>query len=136
MKTLIMDLLDNSLNSEYIGYSVEIFAALKELKQFNYDKIYSRRNLFKNTSNKESYESELKKQFCLIFDKSLNDLEKENYKAPIFKEHIEYIDDKNYSTYYKPLKEEGKLPLIARDYIAGMSDKYFNEIFNSFRNKI
>ncbi len=134
MKTLIMDLLKNSLTSEYIGYSEEIFEALKELKKFNYDKIYTRRNLFKRTRTKDTFEYELKKQFYLIFEKSLHDLEKSDYDAPIFKEHIEYIDDKQYSTYFEPYKSEGKLPIIARDYIAGMSDKYFEYIYNKFKN--
>jgi dGTPase len=135
MKTLIMDLLGNSLASEYIGYSEEIYEALKQLKQFNYDNIYTRRNLFKKTKNKDTYEYELKQKFSLLFEKSLEDLEKNNYEAPIFKEHIEYIDDINYSTYFKPLKEEGKLPLIARDYLAGMSDKYFHHIYDSIKNR-
>ena len=134
MKTLIMDLLKNSLASDYIGYSEKIFEALKELKKFNYDKIYTRRNLFKKTKTKDTFEYELKQQFYLIFKKSLNDLEKNNYDSPIFKEHIEYIDDKDYSTYYEPYKSEGKLPIIARDYIAGMSDKYFKYIYKKFKN--
>jgi dGTPase len=134
MKTLIMDLLKNSMASEYIGYSEEIFEALKELKKFNYDKIYTRRNLFKKTKTKDTFEYELKQQFYLIFNKSLTDLEKKNYDAPIFKEHVEYIDDKDYSTYYEPYKSEGKLQIIARDYIAGMSDKYFKYIYEKYKN--
>lgn len=130
MKTLIMDLLKNSIANDYIGYSEEIFEALKELKKFNYDRIYTRRNLFTKTKTKDTFEYELKKKFYLIFEKSLTDLENANYNAPIFKEHIEYIDDKNYSTYYEPYKNEGKLPIIARDYMAGMSDKYFNQIYS------
>jgi dGTPase len=130
MKTLIMDLLKNSIANDYIGYSEEIFEALKELKKFNYNRIYTRRNLFTKTKTKDTFEYELKKKFYLIFEKSLTDLENANYNAPIFKEHIEYIDDKNYSTYYEPYKNEGKLPIIARDYMAGMSDKYFNQIYS------
>lgn len=135
MKTLIMDLLKNSLASEYIGYSEEIFEALKELKQFNYNQIYTRRNLYKRTKSKDTFENELKKRFYFIFKKSLSDLENSRYDAPIFKEHIEYIDDENYSTYYKPFKEEGNLPIIARDYIAGMSDKYFHQIYTEYKTK-
>lgn len=129
MKTLIMDLLKNSIANDYIGYSEEIFEALKELKKFNYDRIYTRRNLFSKTKTKDTFEYELRKKFYLIFQKSLADLENANYNAPIFKEHIDYIDDKNYTTYYEPYKNEGKLPIIARDYMAGMSDKYFYQIY-------
>ncbi|MFX1503791.1 MAG: deoxyguanosinetriphosphate triphosphohydrolase family protein [Promethearchaeota archaeon] len=134
INTLITDLLNFSLDNDIIGYSDEIFQALKDLKTFNYDKIYVRRDLEEISSTK-TYLDELKDRFLLIFERSLIDLEEENYQAPIFKDHIEYIDDKNYATYYKPLKNDKKLTLIARDYIAGMSDKYFNDIFNRYQNK-
>lgn len=135
MKTLIMDLLNNSLDSDIIGYSEEIFEALKRLKEFNYEQIYSRRDLYKSKSSKISYIENLTYQFELIFEKSLKDLEEDNFDAPIFKDHIEYIDNKNYSTYFKPLKNQNKLTLVVRDYISGMSDKYFNEIFRKYNLK-
>jgi len=132
MKTLIMDLLNTSLHNNKIGYSEEIFEAFKELKKFNYVNIYSRRDMHKNEDSINSYMENLTKQFKLIFENSLQDLEEENFKAPIFKDHIEYIDDEKYSTYFQPNKHNGNLKLIARDFIAGMSDKYFHEIFSLY----
>jgi len=129
MKTLIMDLLNTSLHNNKIGYSEPIFEAFKELKRFNYDKIYSRRDLYKSENSKISYIENLTQQFELIFDRSLEDLEEENYNAPIYKDHVEYIDDEKYTTYYEPNKKQGNLALIVRDYIAGMSDKYFHEVY-------
>ena len=69
----------------------------------------------------------------MIFEKSLEDLEKENYHAPIFRDHIEYIDNANFETYFRPLKEKNKLTLIVRDFIAGMSDKYFSEVYHLYQ---
>lgn len=135
MKTLIMDLLNFSLNNDTIGYSEDVFEALKELKAFNYERIYLRRDLMKKEKDKFNFLQDLKEKFKLIFECSLKDLEEQNYQAPIFKDHIEYIDDKNYSTYYKDLKKKDQLTLIVRDYIAGMSDKYFNDIFERFREQ-
>jgi len=131
INTLIMDLLNYSLDNDTIGYSKEIFEALKELKAFNYENIYLRRDLIKQGDSK-TFIDKLKNKFELIFEVSLNDLKEENYSSPIFKDHIEYIDDANYSTYYQYLKIEKKLPLIVRDYIAGMSDKYFSEIYEMY----
>jgi dGTPase len=131
INTLIMDLLNYSLDNDTIGYSKEIFEALKELKAFNYENIYLRRDLIKQGDSK-TFIDKLKNKFELIFEVSLNDLKEENYSSPIFKDHIEYIDDANYSTYYQHLKNEKKLPLIVRDYIAGMSDKYFSEIYEMY----
>ena len=135
INTLITDLLDYSLNTDEIGYSSEIFEALKELKAFNYNMIYVRRDLLKKNSSEKTFIDKLKAKFELIFENCVKDLETDDYSSPIFKDHIEYIDDRNYSTYFKPLKESKQLTLIARDYIAGMSDKYFNEIYERFRKQ-
>ena len=131
---LIMDLLDYSIDNDTIGYSEEVFGALKKLKKFNYNSIYARRDMFGEKSDNDNlYITKLKKKFEFIFNKSLADLENQDYNSPIFKDHIEYIDDLEYSTYYKKLREEKKLHLIVRDYIAGMSDKYFREIYKNCR---
>ncbi|HEC36652.1 MAG TPA: HD domain-containing protein [bacterium] len=130
INTLITDLLNYSLDNDVIGYSDVTFQALKELKTFNYENIYTRRDT--KVVSYEVFVKRLKSNFELIFTSCLNDLEGDNYESPIFRDHIEYIDDKNYSTYFKPLKESKRLTLIVRDYIAGMSDKYFREIFELF----
>lgn len=124
MNVLIMDLINFSLDNDVIGYTKEIFQALKELKEFNYDQIYIRKD--------HDFREIVSKKFNLIFEKSLKALKDEDFDSPIFKDHIEYIDDEKYSTYYKPLKKEGKLTLIVRDYISGMSDKYFNDMYDFF----
>ncbi len=130
INTLITDLLKYSLDNDVIGYSDVTFQALKELKTFNYENIYTRRDT--KAVSYETFVKRLKSNFELIFTSCLNDLEGNNYESPIFRDHIEYIDDINYSTYFKPLKESKQLTLIVRDYIAGMSDKYFREIFELF----
>jgi len=128
---LIMDLINFSWENDVIGYSENIFEALKELKEFNYDNIYLRRDLkIKRVESNLTFLDEVRKKFQLIFEKSLNDLQEENHEAPVFKDHVEYIDDPDYNHYFNPLKREKKLTLIARDYIAGMSDKYFAHSYN------
>ena len=135
LNTLIMDLLTFSLDNDTIGYSEEIFEALKELKIFNYEKIYNRRDLLLDVNSQISYKEELAKKFELIFKISLKDLERENNNSAIFKDHVEYIDDANYSTYYEFHKKRNELPLIVRDFIAGMSDKYFMEVYEQYRKR-
>ncbi|MBD3193809.1 MAG: HD domain-containing protein [Candidatus Lokiarchaeota archaeon] len=129
IKTLMMDLLTYSLENDTIGYSKEVFNALRELKSFNYDKIYNRRNEAVLPKINKTFLEDLKNKFKFIFKESLQDLEKKNTNSFIFRDHIEYIDNKNYTTYYEPLKNQDNLPLIVRDYIAGMSEKYFKEIY-------
>ncbi|MFX1418604.1 MAG: deoxyguanosinetriphosphate triphosphohydrolase family protein, partial [Promethearchaeota archaeon] len=76
--TLITDLLNFSLDNDLIGYSDEIFQALKELKTFNYENIYIRRDLFKRNSSDRTFIDKLKNKFLLIFEKTIKDLEEEN----------------------------------------------------------
>ena len=130
---LIMDLLNYSINSEMVGYSEEIYNALRELKQFNYEKIYNQRDLHVFNHSNLSYADYLKEKFEFIFERSLEDLQRYDKESPIFTDHIDYIDDTNYTTYYEPIKNQNKLALIVRDYIAGMSDNYFNEIYNRYK---
>ncbi|MCK4688386.1 MAG: hypothetical protein KAT66_09675, partial [Candidatus Lokiarchaeota archaeon] len=103
------------------------------LKTFNYRKIYIRRDLLKKNSLDKTFIDKLKERFESIFKSCLKDLEEDNYNSPIFKDHIEYIDNENFTTYFYTLKDQNKLPLIVRDYIAGMSDRYFSEIFIKFQ---
>lgn len=131
MNSLIMDLLDYSLDHQELGYTEDIFNALIELKQFNYEHIYNRRDLFKRKGSELTFVEELREKFKVIFDGSYKDLEEQKYDAPIFVDHIEYIDDSDFSTYYKPNKDN--LALIVRDYIAGMSDKYFKDIYAHYK---
>ncbi len=125
INSLIMDLINYSLDHEVIGYSEPIYEALKELKKFNYDNIYLRRDDSMNSITKERFE--------LIFKTSLNDLKEENLDAPIFKDHVDYIDDPDLSTYFELNRKAGTLSIIVRDYIAGMSDKYFSEVYKRLR---
>ncbi len=121
MNSLIMDLISYSLEHETIGYSEPIFEALKELKRFNYTNIYLRRD--------ENMNHLVEHKFKIIYETCLQNLKQENYDSSIFKDHVEYIDDSTYSTYFIPHKKTNKLQLIVKDYIAGMSDKYFSEVY-------
>lgn len=134
--TLMMDLLSSSLEKDTIGYSKPVFLALKELKTFNYNEIYHRRDFYVENDSNMTFMDKIEEKFKCIFEKSLRDVKKKQINAPIFKDHIEYIDDRNYSTYYKELKEQGKLPLIVRDYIAGMSDEYFKIVYERIKTKL
>ncbi len=133
---LMMDLLSRSLESDTIGYTEEVFEALKRLKEFNYKNIYHRRDFLIEDDSRMTFMDKVREKFKVIFEKSLADLENKRFNSYIFKDHIEYIDDEDFSTYYKPLKDDDKLPLIVRDYIAGMSDEYFKIIYERIKTRI
>ncbi|EHQ34250.1 deoxyguanosinetriphosphate triphosphohydrolase family protein [Methanoplanus limicola] len=132
VNSLIMDLIENSragnqnsvrvpadrydedLNT--IGYSDRTAGALRELKEFNYKNIYNNKKL---TSQKKKIEF----MYEFLFETYLDDLENGNKKSRIYKEYIE-TDGKN-----PDYLRNASPPEIVSDYIAGMTDGYFERRF-------
>jgi dGTPase len=108
--TLVEDLVANSLDKPYISFSEDVAKALKKLKDFNQQHIY--------TSNKVKREtSKIKQMFYLLFEKYLLDLEKGYKGSDIFGEFLDGMS----SEYGRDTPSAG----IVRDFIAGMTDDYF-----------
>ncbi len=107
---LVTDLIHNSLNQPFIGFSDEISQALKTLKQFNYRYIYKNPVIKRHLSSIEEI-------FKCLFDRYLEDLEQDRGESVIFQEFLtgmtsEYTDRHTH-------------PEIVRDFISGMTDSYF-----------
>ncbi len=107
---LVTDIINNSFEKTYITFSLKVSEALKRLKKFNLDRIYMNPSIKKHTDN-------IKNLFEILFEKYVQDVEKENKSSVIFKGFLE-----NMSLVYleSHCKEE-----IVRDFIAGMTDQYF-----------
>ena len=90
--------------------SEEKFAALKELKKFNYENIYNKANDVKRVEKWE-------KMFRLIFTTYLKDLEDKKEDSNIYIYFYKYKND-----YYK---NNTSLNRVVIDYIAGMTDEFF-----------
>jgi len=115
--TLVTDLIGNSLESDRLRLSRDVSEALKKLKQFNYEKIYLNPKI-KSQSNK------IQKMFRFLFEIFLSDIQREKKSSWIFKHFLKKM---------KPKYIENNNPAeIAKDFIAGMTDDYFN---NAFKNK-
>ena len=106
---LVTDLIANSLDQPFIGFSDKVSRALKALKAFNYQYIY------KNPAIKKHLSS-ISDIFSFLFEKYLDDLKKENLESVIFTDFLsgmsfEYPDRHSHAE-------------IVRDYISGMTDSY------------
>ena len=108
---VILDIIQNSMNKPYIKLSDEVYKALLELKRFNYNNIYNK-SLTKEEL--DYYESGMNR----IYKEYLNDLENNNEDSKIVNEFL-----KDQSEEYK---ENTNNKRIVIDYIAGMTDTYFN----------
>jgi len=116
VNNLIIDIIENSYDKDEISYSDEIYDCLKKYIKFNYDKIY-------NNPKRLTEKGKIEKMYETLFEKFLNDLEHENKDSKIYKHFIETKEiNKEYINNSEPAE-------IVRDYIAGMTDRYFEETF-------
>jgi dGTPase len=107
---LVKDIINTSFQNTYIAFSQKISEALKRLKDFNLERIYMNPKIKKKTDT-------IKTLFGILFEKYLDDIEKENRSSMIFKGFLEDMSE-DYIQNHR--KEE-----IVRDFIAGMTDQYF-----------
>ncbi|SDU17041.1 deoxyguanosinetriphosphate triphosphohydrolase family protein [Desulfobacula phenolica] len=105
--TLVTDLISNSLDQPFIGFSETISAALKKLKAFNYRHIYTNPVIKKHLSSIENI-------FCFLFDTYLADLENGTEHSVIFTDFLHGMSPEYRQTHSSPE--------IVRDYISGMTD--------------
>ncbi|MDH5297512.1 MAG: HD domain-containing protein [Desulfobulbaceae bacterium] len=107
---LVADLILNGSSDDAIAFSTDIAEALKELKAFNYQRIY------RNPLIKKDYET-ISNCYRALFETYLEDLDRHRGQSPIF---TDFLADKP-SVY----AETHGSAAVARDFIAGMTDNYF-----------
>lgn len=117
INNLAKDIIENSYNRPYIMFSKDKYNALKLLLDFNYKYIY--KNPVKMTENEK-----IKRMFRELFELYLKDLETENKESSIYEWFLD-----NMSEEY--LRSNSK-PRIVLDYIAGMTDDFFNNEFKRY----
>lgn len=108
--SLVTDVIENSFDHPHITFSGSISEALKELKQFNLEKIYLSPLIKK-------YYEDIKSLFYLLFERFLGDVKNDNRDSVIFSAFLENKSDA-YMASHQP--EE-----VVRDFIAGMTDRFF-----------
>lgn len=120
IETITKDIISNSYGKPYIKMSDEIYKAIVELKQFNFDNIYSKAN----TEDAVSYYT---RGFNLLFDKYLDDIIKNNENSEIYTDFLKWKND--------DYKQKSGSKRIVIDFISGMTDEYFISKYNKIDNK-
>ena len=116
INTIVMDIVNNSLNKPYIKLSDDVFKALFDLKKFNYEHIY-----------KYGMTDEMREYYSIgmnkLFTRYLDDIRNKNYESDIFTIFLNGQSDKyNLNTF-------DKRKVI--DFISSMTDDFFmNEVDN------
>ncbi len=117
--TINNDIINNSYGKPYIKMSDDVYKAIVELKQFNYENIYNKAN----TKEEIEYYT---KGFNMLFDKYLKDIEEGNHDSEIY---VDFLEDKN-DTYKKNTVPKR----MVIDFLAGMTDEYFMESYSKMLN--
>lgn len=110
--TLTSDLVLMSRGRPSVRFSPEVSRALKALKEFNLERIYL------NPAVKP-YTARIRDLFRLLFSRYLDDLERGREESVLFRGYLHGMDAR-YAAEHRPAE-------IVRDFIAGMTDRYFLE---------
>ena len=116
INTINVDLITNSLDKDYLCMSNDVFNAIKKLKAFNYEHIYSKSN---SREMLDLYEDMVRK----VFKQCLNDIKNNNRDGHIFTIFLNDMSDE----YLNNTTDERKVI----DYIAGMTDDFIVSEYNS-----
>lgn len=127
INNLIVNIIENSYGHNYIKMDDTHYNALKSSKSDNYKIIYQ------NNKIADVYENSIKPMFEKIYTKLLNDLKHDDRTSPIFKHHIEFINNANKFKEYN-YQENSTIYDIVADYIASMTDDYFIDLYEYLFN--
>ena len=117
VNTIVIDIINNSLNKNYITMSSEVYNSLQELIEFNYKHIYLKAN-----TNEQL--DKINKMFTQLFDLYYKQIKERQSNEDIFKLFLNDMSEEY-------LKET----TIARkvlDYVAGMTDNFFIEQYKKY----
>ena len=115
VNNIILDIINNSYNKNYIELSDKVYNSLNKLIKFNYENIYNKAN-----SKEKIQEYEI--MFSTVFDKCIYIL---NNKLKDNRIYYNFLNNMNKDYVKNNTKER-----IVIDYIAGMTDDYFIEEYN------
>lgn len=110
--TLVLDIIENSMNKHYITMSKKIMKALNDLQKFNYENIY-----YKVLTDEQR--KKYKEMFNTVFETNLEYLKNNIKEMNIYSIYLDNMTEE----YRNNTSNER----IVIDYIAGMTDDYFTK---------
>jgi len=118
MNSIILDVIKNSFNKEYISMSKEVYEAVKTLKKFNYENIYY------NAITDESRE-EYTKIIETLYGVYSRALDQEDKNNDIYKVYLNNMSE----DYLRNNSDSQKII----DYISGMTDNYLQRQYEKYK---
>ena len=120
INNLVVNIIENSYGKPYIKLDQKHFDAVKAYKRENYSMIYE------NEPGRVKLEQNAKPMMTQIYEQLLEDLQLGKKNSPIFKHHIDYV---NQAPYPRSTPYENTEPnQLIVDYIASMTDDYLIDL--------
>ena len=120
INNLVVNIIENSYGKSYIRLDPEHFQAMKQAKKENYTRIYE------DAAARAKLHDTVKPMMAEIYDQMLQDLQNGNRNSPIFRHHIDYV---NQIRYPRDIPYDHTEPnQIVVDYIASMTDDYLIDL--------
>ncbi len=110
INTIVLDIVENSMNQPYIKMSDDVFHAIFDLKKFNYEHIYQ---YSLTDEERKKYEEGMNR----IYKRYLNDINKQNKDSIIYQIFL--------NTQSSEYLENTSPKRMVIDFIAGMTDEMF-----------
>ena len=120
INNLVVNIIENSYGKPYIAMDDAHFQALKAAKAENYHRIYE------SAATRAKLDTTAQPMMGEIYDQLLEDLTLGKKDSPIFRHHINYINQTRYRR--EVPYESGEPNQIVVDYIASMTDDYFIDL--------
>lgn len=122
INNLIVNIVENSYGKPYIKMDETHFEALKEAKAENYSLIYM------DARVQAEIEKSVHLMMAQMYDRLLYDLVAQKKYSPVFTHHIDYVNSAHYER-SSPYESEDPNQIVV-DYIAGMTDDYFVDLYS------
>ncbi len=121
INNLMVNIVENSFGKPYIKMDEEHFAALQKAKADNYALIY------RSGQIADELQRTVRPMMRQMYKKLLSDLKANDRRSVIFTHHIDYVNQAHYNREIP--YEETDPDQIVTDYIAGMTDDYFIDLY-------
>lgn len=123
INNLEVNIIENSYGKPYICMDEEHFLGMQAAKRTNYDMIY------KVDKVQRVLDVQVKPIMQKMYYKLLSDLKNGVKSSPVFKHHIDFIENHHYKA-KKPYFESTEPNQIVVDYMASMTDDYCIELYH------
>ena len=121
INNLEVNIIEHSYGKPYIKLDEEHYSLMRMAKRDNYARIYNTENVSKVLDER------VRPLMQRMYKKLLSDLKAGNKSSPIFKHHIDFINNNHYSPRLPYLETEPNQIVI--DYMASMTDDYCTELY-------